>query len=189
MSTRKKSKKKTIFTIGHSTRPLEELIELLRAHEVRRVIDIRTMPRSRRNPQYNRETLGPATVPQNWIRAFEGSWGTAAREIRLEEHRLAQCKFSRLCGLHADIRIRYWAKACDQAFRREAERLDVRRSSSLALSPVACSGRAGSAEISGGTHHERYACKQAQTNFVCAAARRESYISLGQARPAQAASP
>jgi uncharacterized protein (DUF488 family) len=60
MSTRKKSKKRTIFTIGHSTRTLEELIELLRAHEVRRVIDIRTMPRSRHNPQYNRETLGPA---------------------------------------------------------------------------------------------------------------------------------
>jgi len=60
MSTRKKSKKQTIFTIGHSTRPLEELIELLRAHEVRRVIDIRTIPRSRHNPQYNRETLGPA---------------------------------------------------------------------------------------------------------------------------------
>jgi uncharacterized protein (DUF488 family) len=60
MSTRKKPKKKTIFTIGHSTRALEELIELLRAHGVRRVIDIRTIPRSRRNPQYNRETLGPA---------------------------------------------------------------------------------------------------------------------------------
>jgi uncharacterized protein (DUF488 family) len=60
MSTRKKPKKKTIFTIGHSTLALEELIELLRAHGVRRIIDIRTIPRSRRNPQYNRETLGPA---------------------------------------------------------------------------------------------------------------------------------
>ncbi len=59
MSTRKKSKRQTIFTIGHSTRALEELIALLRAHRVRRVIDIRTIPRSRRNPQYNRETLGP----------------------------------------------------------------------------------------------------------------------------------
>jgi uncharacterized protein (DUF488 family) len=60
MSTRKKPMKQTMFTIGHSTRPLEELIELLRAHEVRRVIDIRSIPRSRHNPQYNRETLGPA---------------------------------------------------------------------------------------------------------------------------------
>jgi uncharacterized protein (DUF488 family) len=60
MDTRKKSKKQTIFTIGHSTRTLDELVELLRAHGVRRVIDIRTIPRSRHNPQYNRETLGPA---------------------------------------------------------------------------------------------------------------------------------
>jgi uncharacterized protein (DUF488 family) len=60
MSTRKKLKKQMIFTIGHSTRPLEDLIDLLRAHKVRRVIDIRTIPRSRHNPQYNRETLGPA---------------------------------------------------------------------------------------------------------------------------------
>jgi uncharacterized protein (DUF488 family) len=60
MNTRKKSRKQTIFTIGHSTRTLDELVELLRAHGVRRVIDIRTIPRSRHNPQYNRETLGPA---------------------------------------------------------------------------------------------------------------------------------
>jgi uncharacterized protein (DUF488 family) len=60
MRTRKKPKKQTIFTIGHSTRTLEELIELLRAHGIQRVIDIRTIPRSRRNPQYNRETLGPS---------------------------------------------------------------------------------------------------------------------------------
>lgn len=60
MNIRKKPKKHTIFTIGHSTRTLDELVELLRAHGVRRVIDIRTIPRSRHNPQYNRETLGPA---------------------------------------------------------------------------------------------------------------------------------
>jgi uncharacterized protein (DUF488 family) len=60
MATRNKSKKQTIFTIGHSTRTLEELVTLLRAHGVRRVIDIRTVPRSRRNPQYNCETLAPA---------------------------------------------------------------------------------------------------------------------------------
>jgi uncharacterized protein (DUF488 family) len=47
----------TVFTIGHSTRTAEEFAHLLRAHGVRRVIDIRTIPRSRHNPQFNRETL------------------------------------------------------------------------------------------------------------------------------------
>ena len=49
-----------VFTIGHSTRSIDELVRLLRAHGVRRVIDIRTVPRSRHNPQYSRERLSPA---------------------------------------------------------------------------------------------------------------------------------
>ena len=55
-----KKKELAIFTIGHSTRPLDEFTEFLRANGVKRVIDIRTIPRSRHNPQFNRETLGPA---------------------------------------------------------------------------------------------------------------------------------
>lgn len=49
-----------ILTIGHSTRPLEEFIALLRAHGVTLLADVRTVPRSRRNPQFNRETLPTA---------------------------------------------------------------------------------------------------------------------------------
>ncbi|MGH7129149.1 MAG: DUF488 family protein, partial [Planctomycetaceae bacterium] len=51
---------RVIYTIGHSTRPLDELVAILRAHGVKRVVDVRTIPRSRHNPQYNRETLGRA---------------------------------------------------------------------------------------------------------------------------------
>ena len=46
-----------IFTIGHSTRTWEEFLALLRAHGIQRVVDVRTIPRSRHNPQFNRETL------------------------------------------------------------------------------------------------------------------------------------
>jgi uncharacterized protein (DUF488 family) len=46
-----------ILTIGHSTRPLDSFIDLLREHGVEEVVDIRTIPRSRRSPQFNRETL------------------------------------------------------------------------------------------------------------------------------------
>ena len=53
-------KKKPVFTIGHSTRPIGEFIEILKSHGVKRVIDIRTIPRSRHNPQFNREILGPS---------------------------------------------------------------------------------------------------------------------------------
>ena len=50
----------TIFTIGHSTRPIDEFIRLLKAHGVQRVVDVRTIPRSRHNPQFNRDQLSPA---------------------------------------------------------------------------------------------------------------------------------
>lgn len=50
----------TVFTVGHSTRSLEELVRLLRAHGVERLIDVRTIARSRHNPQFNRETLSKA---------------------------------------------------------------------------------------------------------------------------------
>lgn len=46
-----------VFTIGHSTRPIEEFLALLAGHGVRRLVDVRTVPRSRHNPQFNREEL------------------------------------------------------------------------------------------------------------------------------------
>jgi uncharacterized protein (DUF488 family) len=49
-----------VFTIGHSTRPSDVFIRLLKAHSVQRVIDVRTIPRSRHNPQFNRVQLSPA---------------------------------------------------------------------------------------------------------------------------------
>lgn len=47
----------TVFTIGHSTHTWKDFLELLRTHGVKRVIDVRSIPRSRYNPQFNREVL------------------------------------------------------------------------------------------------------------------------------------
>jgi uncharacterized protein (DUF488 family) len=49
-----------VMTVGHSTRTSKEFIQLLKAHEVERLVDIRTVPRSRHNPQFNRSALSPA---------------------------------------------------------------------------------------------------------------------------------
>ena len=56
----------TIFTIGHSTRSIETFVELLHAHRIERLMDVRTVPRSRRNPQFDRETL-PETLRASGI--------------------------------------------------------------------------------------------------------------------------
>jgi uncharacterized protein (DUF488 family) len=47
----------TVFTIGHSTRPIAEFIELLQCNGVAQLIDIRTIPKSRHNPQFNSDAL------------------------------------------------------------------------------------------------------------------------------------
>lgn len=52
-----KPKPLTVYTIGHSTRDLPAFINLLRSHGIKQLADIRTIPRSRRNPQYNLESL------------------------------------------------------------------------------------------------------------------------------------
>jgi len=50
----------TLFTIGHSTRSLDELIDALQAHSIETLVDIRSFPMSRRLPHFNRESLEKA---------------------------------------------------------------------------------------------------------------------------------
>jgi uncharacterized protein (DUF488 family) len=47
----------TVSTVGHSTHPIEEFIHILQAHGIHRLIDVRTIPKSRRNPQFSQENL------------------------------------------------------------------------------------------------------------------------------------
>jgi uncharacterized protein (DUF488 family) len=46
-----------VFTIGHSTRPIEEFLTMLRSFEIAELADVRTIPKSRHNPQFNQEAL------------------------------------------------------------------------------------------------------------------------------------
>jgi uncharacterized protein (DUF488 family) len=58
-----------LYTIGHSTRTLDELNRALQAHEVRTLVDIRAFPVSRRLPYFNRESL-EKNLPEAGIRYF-----------------------------------------------------------------------------------------------------------------------
>ena len=59
-------KQQPIFTIGHSTHPIDEFIRILEAHGIRQLVDVRTIPRSRHNPQFNLENL-PSSLGQAGI--------------------------------------------------------------------------------------------------------------------------
>ncbi len=50
----------TIYTIGHSTHPIDEFIRMLQAYGVTLLVDVRTLPGSRHNPQFNQEELSPS---------------------------------------------------------------------------------------------------------------------------------
>jgi len=56
----KQDSRPVVLTVGHSTRPLAAFIALLAGHSVSLLLDVRTVPRSRHNPQFNRDTLPPA---------------------------------------------------------------------------------------------------------------------------------
>ncbi len=66
----------TLYTIGHSTRPLEELVGALHAHQIRTLVDIRAFPMSRRLPQFNRDSLEQsvpaAAIRYIWMKALGG---------------------------------------------------------------------------------------------------------------------
>ncbi len=55
-----------IFTIGHSTRAIREFTALLAEHHIQRLVDVRTVPRSRHNPQFNQDAL-PGALEQTGI--------------------------------------------------------------------------------------------------------------------------
>lgn len=53
-----------LFTVGHSTHTLDELVAMLRSFDVTLLVDIRTVPRSRHNPQFNADALARALPPR-----------------------------------------------------------------------------------------------------------------------------
>jgi uncharacterized protein (DUF488 family) len=57
----------TLYTIGHSTRSFDEFLETLQAHSIQTLVDIRSIPMSRRLPHFNRDSL-EQTLPQHGIR-------------------------------------------------------------------------------------------------------------------------
>lgn len=65
-----------VYTVGHSTRSIDELVALLRDHGVRRLVDVRTVPKSRRNPQFHRDALAPSLrahrITYRWVAALGG---------------------------------------------------------------------------------------------------------------------
>jgi uncharacterized protein (DUF488 family) len=78
-----------LYTIGHSTRPLEDLVETLQVHQIQTLVDIRAFPMSRRLPQFNRESL-EMSLPAAGIRyLWMGALGGYRKKIREDSPHIA----------------------------------------------------------------------------------------------------
>lgn len=97
-----------LYTIGHSNHPAETFIELLRQHEITAICDVRSTPYSRRNPQFNRETLKTSLTEHDIAYVFLGA-EFGARSLDPSCYKNGKVQYSRL--------------AKTDAFRRGVERL------------------------------------------------------------------
>jgi uncharacterized protein (DUF488 family) len=74
----------TLYTIGHSTRTLDELVSALKAHGIATLVDIRAFPMSRRLPHFNREALERSLPEQGiryvWMQALGGYRKSARKD-------------------------------------------------------------------------------------------------------------
>jgi uncharacterized protein (DUF488 family) len=79
----------TLYTIGHSTRTLAGLIEVLEAHAIRNLVDIRAFPMSRRLPHFNRETLELELSRSGIAYFWEPRMGSRRKKIASESRNTA----------------------------------------------------------------------------------------------------
>jgi uncharacterized protein (DUF488 family) len=83
---RKPAQKSTLYTIGHSTHPLEEFVALLQGAGVDCIVDVRTVPRSRTNPQFNYDSLPKALAKAHiGYRHVAALGGLRARQKAVKE--------------------------------------------------------------------------------------------------------
>ncbi|HET8884121.1 MAG TPA: DUF488 domain-containing protein [Candidatus Saccharimonadales bacterium] len=77
-----------IYTIGHSTRPIDEFVELLKTNDVTQLIDIRTIPKSRHNPQFAQDnlqqTLPASDIEYRYMKNLGGLRPTSKDSINCE---------------------------------------------------------------------------------------------------------
>jgi hypothetical protein len=93
----------TIFTVGHSNVSIENFLALLRAYDIECLADIRTVPRSRHNPQFNSDALASALAANDKdYRPLSALGGLRHPRKNSPNTGLAKRKLPWLCGLHAN---------------------------------------------------------------------------------------
>ncbi len=136
----------TVSTIGHSTHPIEEFIRMLEAYGIRQLVDVRTIPRSRRNPQFNRENL-PASLRAAGIGYTHMPSLGGLRHARKDSVNTGwrNASFRGYADYMQTPEFSENLKPAHPTRFGSSHRDHVRRGCSVAVSPIADCGRAGCA--------------------------------------------
>jgi uncharacterized protein (DUF488 family) len=148
---RAKTEKLVVLAIGHSTHTWKDFLKLLRAHGVERVIDVRSIPRSRHNPQFNRDTLSKklraARIGYEHLRKHRGLRRARRDSVNMGWRNTSFRGFADY--MQSSEFVAGLVRPIDEISRAEAERDHVRGSASTALPSIAHSRCADGARESG----------------------------------------
>ena len=171
-----------IFTVGHSTLPIERFVALIHAYGIGCLADIRTVPRSRHNPQFNGDALGHALKPQNIDYVPLPTLG-GLRHARKDSPNAGwrNTSFRGYADYMQTEAIREGADNAHSDEPPETHGHHVRRSSAVALPPLAGGRCAQCARHPGGRDFVGEQLPHAQTNALCASGRNANYLSPAQA--------
>ena len=166
-----------MLTIGHSTRTADDFIAILRAHGVNLLVDVRTLPKSRYNPQFNIENLPTALqdagIEYRHIRELGG-----LRHARVDSINTGwKNASSGIRRLHADAGFLCRLGGTDADRRGPARGRDVRRGSAMALPPFDDRGCAYRSGRKSRTHPERDQAFTARAYEVRHSRRNADYVS------------
>ena len=167
-----------VRTVGHSNRPLEAFLHLLRAHQVTLVVDVRKMPGSRRNTQFNRDTLSNALHEAGIGYVHLPDLGGLRRRTPSSPN--AGWKNASFQGYADYMLTPAFERSLDDLLKARAgtpHRIDVRRGRTVALPPFPDRRRPGGTSRRGGTYPQRFAHAGACSAALGQSARDPDHVS------------
>ena len=168
-----------VFTIGHSTRPIEAFISLLRAHGVSCVVDVRTVPRSRHNPQFNQDSL-PDSLNKAGLGYIHMPGLGGLRHAKAGSITNIGWRNASFRGYADYMQTQEFEQNLEELNHTGSDRAGrdhVRRSRPLALSSFAHRGCLARSGNPGRGHHEPNAPHDSRPDAVCQSARQDRDIS------------
>lgn len=150
---------RVVYTIGHSTHPIEVFIAMLRSFDIRLLVDIRGLPGSNKYPQYNQEAL-QASLPASGIAYLHLPDLGGRRRVHRDSHntRWRNASFRAYADyMETDDFARGIVRLMDEAERQPTAYL--RRGRLVALSPLTRFGLSQGPRLASDAHHRRGPCR------------------------------